>query len=423
MLPPCQIAVETQKPRYEVADVLRRYFEQYRQENRVSRYEERVVDALMKCRTAALGGYVKQCNGCGKYVIGYCSCKNRHCPKCGAFEKAQWLAKTEQLLLPTHYFHVVFTIDHAINAVMWANKRVMYNWLFQAAWQVLQEFGRRYLRGEIGVTMVLHTWGQTMQQHAHLHCIVTGGALVLSGEAPRWQSSPSKRFLFPVVALSAEFRKIFCDGVEKLWQQKQLWAPTEEEMSRDSWNVPNILKGMRSQKWEVFIERPKKEIPPERLLDYLGKYIYRIAIANYRIKAIGKGKVAFDYYNNRKRDKDGQGQLERAVLNADTFIKRFLQHLLPPRFQRVRHYGLHHSSCRHKLQLCRLLMGLPKEMPEMPALEMEQWLRDVLEDEPNRCPFCHRGRLEKIQTFASPSPIVLALWSLLGIPLLGEVEQ
>lgn len=393
-------AGKAEGPRCELADVLRKHLKDYRRKHCLSYEQNRAVNAIMKCRTAALGGLLKVCSGCGRWDFSYNSCKNRHCPKCGSFEKAQWLEAQKVWVLPIEYYHVVFTIDHVFNRLVWRNQEAMYALLIQTAAQKLKEYGQRYLGGEIGCTLVLHTWGQTMQQHPHLHFIVTGGALVHTGEGYRWQAA-KRKYLFPVKLLAKEFRRTFCAAVREMWQRG--------ELASEGLDVGGMLAEAEGKDWEVYIQAPLYGV--EKLLDYLARYIFRIAISNHRIVALEDGRVTFEYYDNR----DG-GQLKRMTLPAEEFIGRFLMHVLPSRFVRIRHYGLHHGSCRAKLQEARRLLGLPPALPIIARLKLLDWLKEVLgsEADPRLCRFCGKGLMLPVREFAP-----LTGWRTHLLPLLG----
>ena len=413
------IEVATVKPEYEVADVFRQYGAAYRRKYFVTDEQRRAMRDIINCRTAALGGYVEQCNACLRLRIRYCSCRNRNCPKCGAWKKAQWLARQEAKLLPIPYFHVVFTTDHAINALAQVSPWQIYDLLFHTAAEVLKAFGREYpsaalrtsLGSEIGFTAVLHTWSQTLTQHIHLHCIVTGGALRQTAAGPEWRAS-AKTFLFPVKKLSRQFRDRFCAGLLRLHRQGKLRVAAEIT----GIDVEALVKKMRAKAWEVFI-KPAPDDPRE-LCHYLGRYVRGVAISNYRIISIQGGQVSFKYYDNR----DG-GQEKVMTLPALEFMRRFLQHVLPSRFVRVRHYGLHHSSKRAERELCRHLLGTPGAEAQSPQLNLDEWLQSFLPEgeDPRQCPFCQEGRMYLCSEFGSLSPLKAKLLSLLGIPARGAV--
>jgi len=251
------------RPRYEVADVFRQYGEAYRQTHPLRLEQQKVITALMHCRTAALGGHVDECNQCGALRLSYNSCRNRHCPKCGALQKAQWLAARLADLLPIEYFHVVFTLDHALNPLARVNPTRIYDLLFATAAQTVKAFGVRYLGGEIGVVAVLHTWGQTLEQHLHLHCIVTGGAL--SADEQSWRSC-APGFLFPVLPLSQAFRDAFCDGLRRLRQQGALGYAGESLALQDPDRFEALVATMQSKNWQVYAKESFGG--PHQVFDY-----------------------------------------------------------------------------------------------------------------------------------------------------------
>ena len=387
---------------YEVAGILREYLSDYRKLYKMSYEQTRAVTAIVKCRTERLGGILKECDQCGEWSFNFKSCKNRHCPKCGNFEKAQWIEKQKVWLLPIPYFHVVFTIDHIFNPLVWRNQKKMYNLLIEKAVEKLKEYGKIYLGGELGITMVLHTWGQKMQPHVHGHFIVTGGALVCEGEEYRWAAA-KRKFLFPVTRLSKDFRVAFCEGVRKLWTAGKL------ETGKEDLKVAERLEEASQKDWQVYIQPPIKG--SDQLLDYLGRYVNRIAISNHRIVKVAKGKVTFEYYDNRD-----SGKLKTMTLTAIDFIGNFLMHVLPRRFVRIRHFGLHHSSCRKKLKQARKLLGLPRELPVMLKLTLIDWLMTILEPEEDldRCPRCGEGRLVVIREFGPVPAWRVKLMRILG---------
>jgi len=367
----------------DVGAIFRRYMSQYRKEHSLSHEQRQAARAIMECRTPALGGVIKACTECGNWEFQYKSCKNRHCPKCGAFEKAQWLEAQKIWVLPIHYFHVVFTIDHVFNALVWWNQEVMYNHLIDTAAHLLKEYGRKVLGGELGFTLVLHTWGQTIQAHPHVHFIVTGGALVHTPQGDRWQAA-KQNHLFNVKALSRDFRRVFCEGVRTLWQAGSL------NTKQGELDVAEMVLQAEAKKWEVYIQAPLYGV--EKLLEYLGRYIFRIAISNHRIVAVEHDRVTFSYYDNRE-DRHRERKPKQMTIPALEFIRRFLMHVLPDRFVRIRHYGLHHGTCRSKLQRARCLLGLPAALPVVLQLTLLDWLKKILqtEQDPRLCLACQKG--------------------------------
>jgi len=409
------VEVGTKKPKYELADIFREYGEAYRREYYTTYKQRKVMRDIIECRTAALGGYLEQCDACGRLRACYCSCKNRDCPKCGAWEKAQWLARLETKLLPIPYFHVVFTADHRINPLARVHPRQVYNLLIRTATKVLHAYGQKYLGGEIGFTMVLHTWGQTLNMHPHVHCIVTGGALQETEEGAQWKSS-NEKFLFPVKKLSRDFRDEFCKGLKRLWRDMTAFATGTALVKLEEVDIAKLVTQMRSKRWEVFIEPAPKD--PRNLCDYLGQYTQRSAISNYRIVGISDGKVSFKYYDNRD---DGEEKV--MTLDAIEFTRRFLQHVLPSKFHRIRHCGLHHSSKRGELELIRGQLGLTPELPEPPELELHEWIESVTGKDPRVCPFCGKGRMVLRAEFGPVTGLKAKLLSIMGLPLLGKLGK
>lgn len=383
-LSPSQINIETGKPAFELADIFRLFGDAYRQQYHVSNEQRLVMRDIVQCRTAALGGHVDACDSCGGLRISYNSCRNRHCPKCGTLAKMEWLEKQKAHLLPTHYFHVVFTIDHLFNPLARVNQKQIYNLLFASAAQTLKAFGQRYLGGEIGFTAILHTWGQTLTEHLHLHCIVPGGAL--SSDGKQWRATPPD-FLFPITALSAQFRDAFCKGVKKLFDTNQLTFAGQCDPLADAAVFEELIVKSQAKKWQVYAKRPFSNAV--QTLDYLGRYVNRIAISNGRILGIEGGYVRFSY-----RDYKADGQRKEMQLPAVEFIRRFLQHVLPKRFVRVRHYGLLAPRYRKdKLARCRALLGAYQETTTTPATT-DEILAELLGHDPEQCPLCGAGRMQ-----------------------------
>lgn len=350
-------------PKHTVAEVLEKFEREYLLAQRYTYAQKSVVNNILRCRTAKMGGHVRACKNCGKVEIAYNSCKDRQCPTCGAYDKAQWLEKQRVWLLPINYFHIVFTIAHEFNALARENQKVIYNLIMRATAQVMAEYGEQYLGGQMGFTMSLHTWGQLMQPHLHTHVMATGGALVKKNAGAYAWRAANQRFLFPVVAMSARFREVFCARVRKLHKKGKLRLGRHTHIA-----VDGILAAAESKAWEVYIQTAAGQ--PEDLLDYLGRYVYRTAMGNHRIVSVGKESVVFKYKDNR--DAGTEKEIELA---GQEFMKRFLDHVLPKRFQRVRHYGLHHSSQREKLKIVRRLLGLAAGLPQIDELKLREWLK------------------------------------------------
>ena len=380
-----------------VAEILRRYWPDYRQKHGVTAEQARVVGAMMACRTPALGGRIDQCNECGAMVFRYNSCRDRHCNQCQKYERAKWVAKQEVIQLPVPYFHGVFTTDHGLNPLFRANKRKLYDLLFRVVSETLQQAAKKELGCELGLTLVLHTWGQEMKEHIHLHCIITGGGLSLDRQ--RWVPGKSRKYLVDVVKLSAAYRERLLAGIERLYRRG--------ELETGEVDVPALLAELRAKKWEVFL---KPFTDSAAVTEYLSRYVHQVAISNYRLKSLKRGRVRFEYYDNRERvEAGGKGRKKEMTLPAEEFIRRFILHILPRRFVRIRYYGLHHSSARaEKLPRCRQLLGLEAELPEAEVPDLEEWLVEVLGGEAvDQCPYCgatdslfHRSQFEELPWLA-----------------------
>lgn len=381
---PSQISVESEKPAYELADIFRLHGDEYRRQYPVSHQQRLIMRDIVQCRTAALGGHVDECDSCGGLRISYNSCRNRHCPKCGTLAKIEWLEKQKAHLLPTHYFHVVFTIDHLFNPLARVNQQQVYTLLFATAAQTLKAFGQKYLGGDIGFTAILHTWGQTLTEHIHLHCIVIGGALTNGGK--RWQATPVD-YLFPIVELSAQFRDAFCAGMRKLFDKGKLVFAGQCAHLAAPTSFEQLVAKSQTKKWQVYAKPPFGDAA--QTLDYLGRYVNRIAISNGRILEVENGTVRFSY-----RDYKADGERKEKRLPGVEFIRRFLQHTLPKRFVRVRHYGLLAPRYRkQKLARCRALLGANHEAVTAPATR-EEILLEMLGHRPEQCPLCGAGNMQ-----------------------------
>jgi len=372
--------------RLEVADVFRAYGADYREKHNLSGPQLAAMESIEKCRTTALGGHVDQCDHCGHIEISYNSCRNRNCPKCRGSQRAAWVDARELELLPIQYFHLVFTLTHTLLPLARYNPDLVYGLLFQTAAETLQTFAGNRWDGKLGIVMVLHTWGQTMNDHPHVHCIVTGGVLKNDGSA--FVRAP-KNFLFPIRALSPVFREKCIDALQALKNKGKLNLRGQPELATETgWQ--GLLAKLRSHAWVVYAKQPFAE--PGHLIRYLGRYLNRIAIANHRIQSIADGIIRFTYLDNR----EPQEPVEKILpLPADELIRRFLSHIPPPRFRRIRYYGfLVNSQRKDKLTTCRKLLDLPA--PEQPYIaDMDAFLTKQGIDH-SLCPSCGEGKLRTI---------------------------
>jgi hypothetical protein len=345
----------------ELADVFRRHGDTYRRahDGHLGRVERRVMRAIELCRTAALGGHVERCADCGLVRHAYNSCRNRHCPKCQGHARADWLAARQAELLPVPYFHVVFTLPAAVAEIAFQNKAVVYAILFRAAAETLRTIAAdpRHLGAELGVVAVLHTWGQTLTHHPHVHCVVPGGGPSLDGT--RWVACRPGFFL-PVRVLSRLFRRLFLDELRAAFEAGELGFFGDLANLAEKAAFARRLGELRRVEWVVYAKPPFGS--PEQVLAYLGRYTHRVAIANSRMVSITDREVAF-----RWRDYRHHGKTKIMTLAADEFIRRFLLHTLPDGFHRIRHYGFLANGHRaEKLALCRKLLDAP---PPEPAAE------------------------------------------------------
>lgn len=374
------------RPEYELADIIRQYGGQFGREYEPLSQHKRVLNAIAKCRTAALGGHVDACDQCGHERISYNSCRNRHCPKCQGTNRERWILARQQDLLPTTYFHIVFTLPDYLNELCLHHPKEMYNILFQASKETVMQFGQdpKHLGAKTGLISVLHTWGQQLWLHPHVHCIVPGGGITATGH---WKHAKSNgRYLFPVKAMSLVFRGKF---IEKL----KAYC-LSDKLPLDS----NLLNQLYRKRWVVYAKQPF--MGPEQVIEYLGRYTHRIAIANHRIKAIADGKVTFSYKDYRQT-----GKQQTMVLEVCEFLRRFCLHILPPKFVKIRHYGILASRAKPRLKMQQMKMGIsivPKE-----KMTWQQISRDKLHFDPEICPSCKNGRMHTIMHFAAHAPPVI----------------
>jgi hypothetical protein len=357
----------------ELQDIFRLYSDDYLKAHPQPPHVWKAVNAIKNCRTAALGGHLETCDECGFVKVSYNSCRNRHCPKCQALTKERWVIDREAELLPVPYFHVVFTLPEELNAFVLQNREKLFNLLFSASAETLRKLARdgKYLGAEPGFTSILHTWGSNLTFHPHVHIIIPGGGMTQDGQ---WRNS-RKKFFIPVKVMAKLFRGKFMHALQKM--RHEIRGLEDDSVWRTTANT------LYSKDWYVFCKRPFKTCLS--VLKYLGRYTHRIAISNHRILSIHDDKVSFKWrdYKNGSKEKI-------MTLAANEFIRRFLLHILPPQFTKIRHYGfLSPSVKRKKLALCKKLTGAkPFVQDKLSAVEMMKKLtgRDI-----TLCPCCGIG--------------------------------
>ena len=386
------------RPPLEVADVFRRYGDAYRQATGVvlSTAQRRVMAAIEACRTAALGGHVEACDACGHQRIAYNSCGNRHCPKCQSLARAAWIAHRTAEILDCEYFHVVFTVPADIAALALANKALVYRILFRATADTLRTIAAdpQHLGAEIGFFAVLHSWGQTLVHHPHLHCVVPGGGL--SPEGDRWVACRPGFFL-PVRVLSRLFRRLFLRDLHAAYDAGTLRLGGSLEVLRQRPAWMRALDALQQTEWVVYAKRPFAG--PHQVVDYVGRYTHRVAISNNRLLDIEHGAVRFTYKDYRA---DPPPSSKTMTLTAAEFIRRVLLHVLPMGFHRIRYYGF--LGARHrraKLARCRHLLGSPEPIPipaeATPPTDYRERTQALTGRSLRVCPTCHQGQMIVIE--------------------------
>jgi len=377
------------RPPLEVADIVRNYGTAFVERHRrwLTLLHLKVLRAIAACRTAALGGHLRQCDSCGQQAISYNSCLNRHCPKCQGAARQLWLAQRSAQLLPVPYYHVVFTLPHVLAPLALQNKALVYGLLFRAVAETLLQIAAdpQHLGAKIGFLAILHTWGQTLLHHPHLHCVVPGGGL--SHDHRRWIPCSNKFFL-PVKVLSPVFRGKFLHALQRAFRKHQLTLAAQLAPLQSPELFAALLHTAAHRNWVVYAKRPFAG--PAQVLTYLSRYTHRIAIANSRLISIADGRITF-----RWRDYAHGCQTRTMTLDADEFLRRFLLHVLPPSFVRIRYFGL--LANRHRsqfLQLCRSHLHAASQPPAPPCLA-------------HLCPNCHHGVMRVI---AALSPSQLSNW-------------
>ncbi|HEY9073633.1 MAG TPA: IS91 family transposase [Desulfobaccales bacterium] len=401
------------RPALEVAQIFRHYGPDYRKNQRLSPGQHKAMRDIERCRTARLGGHVDVCSqGCGYLAISYNSCRNRHCPKCQSLQQAKWLAERLERLLPTHYFHLVVTLPHELNPLVLYNPELVFNLLFASVSGALLQFARDYerLKAQVGFTAVLHTWDQALNFHPHLHLVVTGGGLSADGD--RWMAARNS-FLLPVRALSKIIRGKFLEGLKQAYHEGRLQG--QVQALADPVLFRRFTRKLFRKKWVVYAKGSFGA--SRKAYHYLSRYTHRVAIANQRLVSLTEDKVSF-----RARDHSKPGHQRLVTLTAPEFIRRFLLHVLPPRFVKIRHYGLMAPvNVKTKLEQARALLrlqaqGAPKE-PSAQELDTpsaaQTWqerLQALTGVDLTICPNCGQGRLLRRRLLGSEAIPAPTIW-------------
>jgi hypothetical protein len=380
-----------QKPKHELAQVVHQFYDSYESLHAPNGYIVKTLKAIEHCRTTYLGGHVDVCNTCASTHISYNSCRNRHCPKCQQTNKEKWLDMLRQKVVPIPYFHTVFTLPHELNGLCIAYPTELYDLLFSSVWQTIKTFASDAKQGNVttGMTAVLHTWGQQLMLHPHLHCIITSGGITKAGQ---WKYFKGKgKFLFYIPNIQKVYSGIFIAGLKKLIANKKIAAQS-----------PSLFATLRSKKWVVYAKQ--KFGSPEIVIEYLGRYTHKVAISNHRIKDVTENTVSFSY-----KDYADKSKQKIMTLSGAEFIRRFTMHILPKGFLKIQHYGLHSSgSCKKWKNIQVTIFKLP---PTTTSAHKKDWKAVCIEKwdyNPDVCKHCGEAtkvRLYKIPTGLSPPHI------------------
>lgn len=374
------------KPAFELADVVRLHGERFISQHNPLGQHRRVLNAISKCRTAALGGHIDKCGACQHERISYNSCRNRHCPKCQGTNRERWIMDRQQDLLPVPYFHVVFTLPEQLNCNCLKDPEGLYNILFAAVNQTITTLAAnpKHLGAQTGMIAVLHTWGQQLWLHPHIHCIVPAGGVTKYGH---WKYTKTKgRFLFPVKVMSALFRGVFMALFKAYCSREGITPPLQ------------VFNQLYKMSWVVYAKQPFLGL--KQVIEYLGRYTHRIAISNHRIKSIDNDTVTFTYKDYRDAAKQ-----KHMTLRAEEFLRRFCMHVLPPGFRKIRHYGLLSSRAKPQLKTQQMKMGVSIVKKE--KLQWQQVLLKTMRYDVDACPACKKGRMQTVLFFRANAPPAL----------------
>jgi predicted Zn-ribbon and HTH transcriptional regulator len=375
------------KDQPELADILRLYGDNYRRSNSISYEQIKAMSHIEACRSAQLGGHLEQCNQCGFERIAYNSCRNKHCPKCQCLTKEQWLNDRKAELLPCGYFHFVFTLPHELNPIVLCNKSRCLQILFCAVNETLQAFAKDpqwRLEGQLGFIAVLHTWSQTLMDHFHLHCLIPAG--VLSFAKDKWIAA-RESFLLRIDSVAKEFTKRYLQNLQATYLKKQLIFPGNTARFESNQAFGQLIKKLSKLKWIAYAKAPFAG--PQQVLEYLGLYTHRVAISNNRIVSIDNDKVSFTY-----RDREKNNEIRKMSLDAHEFIRRFLLHILPKGFVKIRYFGfLAHTNKKQAIVLLRKLINPDAVMPEKIKETIAEMMLRLTGNDISCCPQCKKGKM------------------------------
>ncbi len=379
---------KAQTDNVEVADIFREHIADYQEKYPLLPDQYKVVYDILNCRTQYLGGHIEKCDHCDSEKIAYNSCRNRHCPKCQSMPRERWLEARKTELLPVMYFHSVFTLPHELNTIILFNKKMMLNSLFEAVSETLLTFGKNPengLGGRLDFIAILHTWDQLLKAHFHLHCLIPGG--VVAEDWTRWIPCKNE-YLFNEQALGVVFRAKFVDYMTQAYEKDELDFPGIITPFEKPEKFKELKNTLYSKKWVVHVKEPIKK--PEYVLEYLGRYTHRVAISNHRIVSLENGRVTFKYKNQQTN------QMEPTTIEAVEFIRRFLLHVLPKRFVRIRHYGLlSNRNKKSNISKIQLMLG---QAGTVKALEnsIEQMMAKLTGIDITLCPCCKKGKMRVV---------------------------
>lgn len=384
------------KKQSEVADIFRKYGQQYRDKYFLSPEQFKAMRHIEMCRTAALGGHIEVCDHCGTEQNSYNSCRDRHCPKCQTLVKEKWLNDRKSEVLPCSYFHNVFTLPHELNPLILDNMSVMLAILFAAVKETLQAFAgdpQWRLDGQLGFISVLHTWNQKLMDHFHLHCIIPAGAL--SFDKKKWTPAREK-YLFGVESLAKEFQKRYLHKLERVYKQEKLCFTGNTKEFDNKQNFMRLIKTLWDKQWITYSKKPFGG--PEQVLEYLGRYTHRVGITNNRIVSIEEGKVTFTY-----RDRADDNTVKELPIKAEEFIRRFLLHILPKGFMKIRYYGfLAHANKKTCIPLLRQLINPDAKFTEKLTETVEEMMVRLTGIDISLCPNCGKGKMVYMEALPEP---------------------